>query len=116
MLTTGRFVYGCPETVSFGLRSCPLNCSFDFFYLQKEIILHEPHEALYGGLSGLDIIKLFLSVVSKYLNKNGMFVIEFGKGQDILLKQELLRFNFNKACFYKDLNNVNRLVCVKKDT
>ena len=45
-----------------------------------------------------------------------MFVIEFGKGQDILLKQELLKFNFNKVCFHKDLNNVNRLVCVKKDT
>ena len=88
----------------------------EFFYLQKEIILYEPHEALYGGLSGLDTINLFLSAVSKYLNKNGMFVIEFGKGQDILLKQELLRFNFNKACFHKDLNNVNRLVCVKKDT
>ena len=88
----------------------------DFFYLQKEIILHEPHEALYGGISGLDIIKLLLSVVSRYLNKNGMVVIEFGKGQYFLLKQELLRFNFNKACFHKDLNNVNRLVCVKKDT
>ena len=84
----------------------------DFFYLQKEIILHEPHEALYGGISGLDTIKLFLGVVSRYLNKNGMFVIEFGKGQDILLKEELLKFNFNQAYFHKDLNNV-KLVCVK---
>ena len=88
----------------------------DFCYLQREIILHEPHEALYGGRSGLDTIKLFLDGVNRYLNKNGIFVIEFGKGQDFLLKEELLRYNFNKVSFYKDLNNLNRLVCVKKDT
>ena len=70
----------------------------------------------YGGRSGLDIIKLFLNGVNRHLNKNGIFVIEFGAGQDFLLKEELLRSNFNKVCFYKDLDNVNRVVCVKKDT
>ena len=88
----------------------------DFCYLQREIILHEPHEALYGGRSGLDVIKLFLVGVSRHLNKNGIFLLEFGKGQEFLLKEELLRSNFNKVCFYKDLNNVKRVVCVKKDT
>ena len=88
----------------------------DFCYLQREIILHEPHEALYGGRSGLDIIKLFLNGVNRHLNKNGVFVIEFGKGQDFLLKEELLRYNFNNVFFYKDLNNVSRAACVKKDT
>ena len=88
----------------------------DFFDLQKEIILFEPHEALYGGKCGLDVIKLFLSSVSKYLNSNGMFVIEFGKGQDTLLKHELRRFNFNKFSFHRDLSHVNRIVCAKKDT
>ena len=88
----------------------------DFRYLQREIILHEPHEALYGGRSGLDVIKKLLDGVNRHLNKNGIFVIEFGDGQDFLLKEELIRANFNKVSFYKDLNNVNRLVCVKKDT
>ena len=88
----------------------------DFCYLQREIILHEPHEALYGGRSGLDIIKLFLDSVNRHLNKNGVFVIEFGEGQDCLLKEELLRYNFNNVFFYKDLNNVSRAACVKKDT
>ncbi len=88
----------------------------DFCFLQKEIILHEPHEALYGGQSGLDVIKVFLDGVYKHMNRNGIFVLEFGKGQDLSLKRELLRSNFNKISFYKDLNNVNRLACVKKDT
>ncbi len=88
----------------------------DFSYLQREIILHEPHEALYGGRSGLDIIKLFLDGVNRHLNKNGVFVIEFGKEQDFLLKEELLQSNFSKFCFYKDLNNISRVACVKKDT
>ncbi len=88
----------------------------DFFFLQKEIILYEPHEALYGGVSGLDAIKLFLGGVGRYLNKNGVFVIEFGKGQDALLKKELQKVNFDNFEFYRDFNQVIRLVCVKKDT
>ena len=88
----------------------------DFSYLQKEIILHEPHEALYGGMTGLDKINLFLGDVGRHLNEKGTFVIEFGNGQDGLLKRELLRLNFGKFDFHKDLNGVNRLVCVIKDT
>ena len=84
--------------------------------MQREIILYEPHEALYGGISGVDIIKLFLGDVSRHLNRNGTFLIEFGKGQDKLLKQELLKLKFGEIDFYKDLNDVNRIVCVKKDT
>ena len=87
-----------------------------FSILQKEIILYEPHEALYGGISGIDIIKLFLRDVSKRLKKNGIFVIEFGKGQDAVLRRELLKFKFSDFHFHKDLNYVTRLVCVKNGT
>ncbi len=87
-----------------------------FYYLQKEVILYEPHEALYGGVSGLDIINLFLKDVSKYLKKDGSFVIEFGKGQDSFLKRQLITLNFKKFQFYDDMNGISRIVCVKKDT
>ena len=87
-----------------------------FLDLQREIILYEPHEALYGGVGGIDIIKIFLSHVGRYLNRNGMFVIEFGEGQDTSLKLELLRLKFSNLNFYTDLNRIKRLLCVKKDT
>ena len=87
-----------------------------FLTLQKEVILFEPHEALYGGKSGLDIIKLFLSNVGSRLKRNGMFVIEFGKGQDALLRHELLKFKFSNFNFYRDLNCINRVLCVKNNT
>ena len=87
-----------------------------FLDLQREIILYEPHEALYGGIYGLDIIKILLSDVGRHLNRNGTFVIEFGKGQDTLLTKELLRLEFSNFTFYRDLNRITRLLCVKKDT
>ncbi len=87
-----------------------------FLNLQREIILYEPHEALYGGICGLDIIKLFLSVAGRYLRAKGMFVIEFGAGQDNLLRRELLRFKFSNFDFYRDLNGINRILCVINDT
>ena len=86
-----------------------------FSILQKEIILYEPHEALYGGISGVDIIKIFLSDVGRRLNRNGMFVIEFGEGQDILLRGELLKFRFGNFDFYTDLNCIKRVLCVKNN-
>ena len=88
----------------------------NFLILQKEIILYEPHEALYGGISGIDIIKLFLRDVGKCLKKNGTFVIEFGEGQDALLRQELLKFKFSNFDFHRDLNGISRVVCVKNST
>ena len=88
----------------------------DFFKLQKEIILYEPHEALYGGISGLDKIEQFLGSVNNHLNENGIFVMEFGKDQEVLLKENLLKFDFRKFNFHRDFNGVNRIVCVKKDT
>ena len=87
-----------------------------FSFLQKEIILYEPHEALYGGITGLDIITIFLSNVRRRLKKNGMFIIEFGKGQDALLRQELLRFKFSNFDFHRDLNCINRVLCVINNT
>ena len=87
-----------------------------FLDLQREIILYEPHEALFGGVDGLDIIKTFLNHVERHLNGNGMLVIEFGEGQDTLLKQELLRLKFGNLKFFRDLNQIKRVLCVKKDT
>ncbi len=87
-----------------------------FSILQKEIILYEPHEALYGGISGLDIIKIFLSDVVRRLNRNGMFIIEFGKGQDSLLRRELLKSRFSNFDFHSDLSRINRVLCVKNNT
>ena len=87
-----------------------------FFDIQREVILYEPHEALYGGVYGLDIIKLFLSKVGRHLSENGMFVIEFGKGQDTSIKQELLQLEFSNFNFHKDWNGIKRVLCVKKDT
>lgn len=89
---------------------------YSFLNLQREIILHEPHEALYGGISGIDEIKLFLSEVGRHLKAKGKFVIEFGEGQDTLLKQELLRLKFNNFDFHRDLNGINRILCVINDT
>ena len=88
----------------------------NFLSLQKEIILYEPHEALYGGMSGIDTIKLFLRDVGKRLKKNGTFVIEFGEGQHALLRQELLKFKFSNFDFHRDLNCIPRVVCVKNNT
>ena len=87
-----------------------------FSILQREIILYEPHEALYGGMYGIDIINLFLSDVGKRLKKNGTFVIEFGEGQDALLSQELIKYKFSNFDFFRDFNNIPRVVCVKNNT
>ena len=43
-------------------------------------------------------------------------VIEFGEGQDALLRQELVKLRFTNFVFHRDLDRVNRVLCVKNNT
>ncbi len=44
--------------------------------IQKNVIRHEPHEALFGGEHGTEIIKRVLKEVSQHLNKGGILYLE----------------------------------------
>ena len=50
--------------------------------LAPEIMLHEPHAALFGGGDGLSAIREIFATAESRLTPNGRLVLEFGFGQE----------------------------------
>lgn len=53
----------------------------DIETLMPDVRAHEPHLALDGGVSGLDLIEILLSQARDHLVPGGTLLIEFGLGQ-----------------------------------
>jgi release factor glutamine methyltransferase len=60
--------------------------------LQPEVVKHEPHLALDGGLDGLEAIRILVDTAPEYLQPGGIWLIEMmaGQGAEIvkLLEQQ----------------------------
>ena len=84
--------------------------SADIEGLQREVKDFEPRLALDGGADGLDIYRRIAEEASKYLNRDGMLLMEVGEGQ----AEAVVRLF--KNCAYsmivKDFNGVDRYVKV----
>ena len=77
--------------------------------LQKEVKDYEPRLALDGGEDGLDIYRRIAADAFKYLNREGMIVMEVGEGEaDAVLK--MFRGRNAYSIIVKDFNNVDRYV------
>lgn len=90
----------------------------DLLKLQPEIYLYENIKALDGGKEGLDVIKLLLSVASKYLRKGGHLWIEVDSRHSQIIEkivqnnQEEWKLNF--VASYKDIFKKDRFVEIQK--
>ncbi|MBE5745366.1 MAG: peptide chain release factor N(5)-glutamine methyltransferase [Clostridiales bacterium] len=82
----------------------------DIETLQKEVRDFEPRLALDGGVDGLDIYRKIAKDATKYLNRNGMLIMEVGAGE----AEEIIRMfkGVDYAVIIKDFNGVDRYVKV----
>lgn len=70
--------------------------------VQKSVLQHEPHKALFAGNDGLDIIKKILKQAPKYLNENGQIWMEFDSWQKSAINQLLKKLKYKHWKFFKD--------------
>jgi release factor glutamine methyltransferase len=70
--------------------------------VQKSVLQHEPHLALFGGQDGLFFIKKILKQAPKYLNKNGQIWMEFDSWQKLAINQLLKKLKYKHWKFFKD--------------
>jgi release factor glutamine methyltransferase len=54
----------------------------DAGHMQPEVVSHEPHMALFGGPSGLDVARRLLTQAPAHLAAGGRLIVEFGFGQE----------------------------------
>jgi len=86
--------------------------SEDINGLDKEVRDFEPHLALDGGESGLEIYERIIKEAPKFLNPNGKINFEIGIGQADDIKKMLER-DFECIEIIKDYNNIDRIVVAK---
>jgi len=89
----------------------------DLNNLSKDIIDHEPRNALDGGFDGLDLIKKVIYKSNNLLKRNGLLAIEIGFGQykkvSAILKNNKFReigsecdYNRNVRCIITTKNGI----------
>ena len=81
--------------------------------LSDEVIKYDPEIALFAGRDGLDAYRRIILSLSKFLNPDGLVVLETGASQGIKVKNMMNAVGFIDAKIVKDLSGKDRLVAAK---
>lgn len=79
--------------------------------LQPEVVNHEPHLALDGGIDGLDSIRHLIKTAPDYLQANGIWLVEMMAGQAPAVVELLQQQgSYHSIQIYSDLAGIERFV------
>jgi release factor glutamine methyltransferase len=80
---------------------------------------HEPQEALFSGIDGLNDIEELISKASSFLKTGGLFLCEIGESQKREIMELFLQINpqlntpYKAITFYKDFAGRDRIMALK---
>lgn len=83
----------------------------EIFTLEPEVKIFNPMIALDGGDDGLNCYRYLAENLSKNITKNTKIFFEIGKGQEKDIELIFANNNFKLNKIYKDLSNINRILC-----
>ena len=86
----------------------------DLPILQREVRQHEPHNALFAGADGLDVIRRLLTEAPAFLEKNGFLLFEIGFGQSGQIESLADKNVWKLREIRRDLQNIGRVVVLQK--
>jgi len=72
--------------------------------LPRDVAGFEPHIALFGGPTGIEIPRQFIAAASRLLKSGGVLVIEHTEEQGLVIEAELA-LDFENVVLHHDLNN-----------
>lgn len=72
--------------------------------LPRDVAGFEPHIALFGGPTGIEIPRLFITAAARLLKSGGVLVIEHTEEQGVVIEAELT-LNFENVVLHHDLND-----------
>lgn len=85
----------------------------DIADMQTEVRDFEPHNALFSGADGLDIVRRIIGDAPKHLNSGGFLFIEIGIGQTEQLKGHFVPSVWGAPQVLTDLQQIERTVKVR---
>ena len=81
--------------------------------ISAEVKKYDPEIALFAGYDGFDAYKKIIPSLSKFLNKDGLVVLEIGASQSSQVKDIMNSFGFFDVEILKDLSGKKRVVAAK---
>jgi release factor glutamine methyltransferase len=105
-----------PRTPCFNFILCnpPYIAVKDCDSLPSEVRNHEPHEALFGGESGLEVFQRLIPEVSSRLVAGGYFLLEVGFGQAEQVGQLIGKERLSLQEVINDLQGIPRCIVSRK--
>ncbi len=82
--------------------------------LPSEVMNHEPHQALFGGASGLEIYRRLVPEVPSRLSAGGYCLLEVGAGQSRHVGQLLEEAGLQLQATLNDLQGIARCLVARK--
>lgn len=84
-------------------------------HLQEEVLCHEPILALDGGKDGLDLYRKIIAEAPKFLNPNGILIMEIGYNQkEALISLIKNNGNYEESRSIQDLAGKDRIIFAKR--
>ena len=87
----------------------------EFVKLPRGVKFFDPGIALYGGEDGLVSYRIIARSIVSYLNDEGLAFFEIGQGQTNAVLKIFENQGLSLVSVWKDLDQNNRIICVKKD-
>ena len=81
--------------------------------ISTEVKKYDPEIALFAGYDGFDAYKKIIPSLSKFLNQDGLVVLEVGASQSSQVKDIMNSFGFFDVEILKDLSGKKRVVAAK---
>lgn len=82
--------------------------------IQREVRDWEPHEALFGGVDGLDFFRRLLADGLKYVRPGGYLVFEIGYSQLDAISDIIAALEWEPVDVTRDLQGIPRTLTVRK--
>ena len=83
--------------------------------LQPDVVRYEPAMALFGGPDGMTIIDRLLATLAPRLAPGGMFIVEFGYGQEDTVRAAAERDGWRVRRVLHDLQEIARTAVLEKN-
>jgi release factor glutamine methyltransferase len=83
-------------------------------HMQPEVVRYEPHQALFGGLTGLDVIQRLFVEAPRRLAPDGLLVVEFGFGQGESVSELARETGWRVERIRNDLQGIPRTIVLSR--
>ncbi|CAN5592485.1 peptide chain release factor N(5)-glutamine methyltransferase [soil metagenome] len=106
-LVSGDLLNGLSQDLQGGIDVVVSNPPYvsvgDSPYLPSDVRDHEPHEALFSGPEGLEVIERLAAEAREWLTPGGWLVLEIGASQGPTAANELTKCGYHEVSIYPDL-------------